>query len=163
MKPGAAWPIGIVAILAVFVGGNLFMMRIANDDPSMAIEPDYYRKAVGFDSTMAEERRSAALGWSAQTKIAGSDSAPGATVRVWLRDAAHQPVEGAKVTIVARFNARANDTIVDTLTERATGEYAAPLRVSHAGEWEVLVTAERGTSRFTASTRTDAPASAVIR
>ncbi len=162
MKPGAAWPIGVVVILAVFVGGNLLMMRIANDDPSMAVEPDYYRKAVAFDSTMAEERRSAAVGWSAQTRIVGSDSAPGATVRVWLRDAAHQPVNGARVTIAARFNARANDIIVDTLTERTGGEYAAPLRVSHAGVWEVRVTAERGTSRFSASTRAEAPASAVI-
>ena len=29
-------------------------MRIANDDPSFAIEPDYYRKAVTWDSTLAQ-------------------------------------------------------------------------------------------------------------
>ncbi|CAN5862537.1 FixH family protein [soil metagenome] len=163
MKPGAGWPIGIVVILVVFVVGNLVMMRIANDDPAMAVEPDYYQKAVAFDSTMAVARRSAALGWSAQTTIVARDSAPGATVRVRLSDAAHQPVEGAVMTIDARFNARANDIITDTLVERAPGEYLASLAVTHAGQWEVRVTVTRGASRFTASTRADAPASAVIR
>ena len=45
MKPGAGWPIGIAIVLAATVVGNLVMMRVAGDDPSMAIEPDYYRKA----------------------------------------------------------------------------------------------------------------------
>jgi nitrogen fixation protein FixH len=163
MKPGAGWPIGVVVILAVFVVGNLVMMRVANDDPAMAVEPNYYQKAVAFDSTMAIERRSAALGWSALTTIAARDSAPGATVRVRLSDAAHQPVEGAVMTIDARFNARANDIITDTLVERAPGEYVAPLAVTHAGQWEVRVTATRGVNRFIVSTRAEAPPAAVLR
>ena len=48
------WPIGVATILASTVVANIIVMQIANDDPSFAVEPDYYRKAVNFDATMAE-------------------------------------------------------------------------------------------------------------
>ena len=63
MKRGAWWPIGITTVLATTVAANLWVMRIANDDPSFAIEPDYYQKAIMWDSTLAQARRDAILGW----------------------------------------------------------------------------------------------------
>ena len=33
MKRGAWWPIGITTVLATTVAANLWVMRIANDDP----------------------------------------------------------------------------------------------------------------------------------
>jgi len=159
MKPGMAWPIGIVVILTVFVAANLAVMRLANSDPSFAIEPDYYSKAVAFDSTMAIERRSAALGWTASAVVAPAAGTRQAAVRVTLADAARQPVRGASVSITARYNARANDVLSATLREDAPGEYDAPLAVGHAGQWEVRIDAVRGAEHFTASTRTDVPRS----
>ena len=50
-------------VLALTVAGNLWVMRIANADPSFSVEPDYYRKAVDWDSTMAQRARNEALGW----------------------------------------------------------------------------------------------------
>jgi len=155
MKQGSGWPIGIVSILVLFVVANLIVMRLANDDPAFAIEPDYYNKAVAFDSTMAVERRSAALAWSASARIAHGDSGP--MVMVTLADARHQPIAGASVTINARFNARANDVLAATLREGAPGQYVAPLAVRHAGQWEVRINAVRGAEHFVASTRTEAP------
>jgi nitrogen fixation protein FixH len=157
VKPGTGWIIGVVGILSAFVIANLLLMRLANDDPSFAIEPDYYRKAVAFDSTMAQERRSAALGWTASSLIAPGAGASGPVVTVTLADARQQPVVGAAVTITARFNARANNVLSATLREDAPGTYRAPLAVQHAGQWEVRIDAVRGTERFVTSTRTDAP------
>jgi nitrogen fixation protein FixH len=117
-------------------------MYLANDDPAFAIEPDYYRKAVAFDSTLSTARRSATLGWSASTAIVREDS--GASVTVTLADADRRPVAGASVTIDARFNARANDVLDVALQERAPGQYAGQLDVRHAGQWEVRVDAVRG-------------------
>lgn len=156
MKRGLGWPIGITAILVVFVVANLLVMRLANDDPAFAIEPDYYNKAVAFDSTMATERRSAALGWSASATIAQGNAGP--MVTVTLADARQRPIIGASVTIDARFNARANDVLTATLREAEPGQYTAPLAVRHAGQWEVRIIARRGTDRFVASTRAEAPA-----
>ena len=55
MKRGMWWPIGITTVLATTVAANLWVMRLANEDHSFAIEPDYYRKAIMWDSTLAQE------------------------------------------------------------------------------------------------------------
>jgi nitrogen fixation protein FixH len=153
MKQGIGWPIGIATILGLTVVANIWVMRVANNDPSFAIEPDYYKKAVAFDSTIAEERRSATLGWTARSTITGADSA--VRVTVVLNDAAQHPLQGATVTITALANARANDVLSATLVERTPGTYDAPLAARFVGEWEVRVDAVRGADHFVASTRTN--------
>jgi nitrogen fixation protein FixH len=150
------WPMAIVALLTIFVAANLMVMRLAGADPSFAIEPDYYQKAVAFDSTMAVERRSGELRWTAASRMTRRDS--GMTLTVVLADRSGAPVTGAAVSISARFNARANDVLLATLSEAAAGRYEAPLDARHAGQWEVRVNATRGADRFVASTRVEAPA-----
>jgi nitrogen fixation protein FixH len=155
MKQGMGWPIGVAVVLGATVIGNLIMMKVANGDPSMAIEPNYYAKAVTFDSTIAEERRSVALGWTATSSIATTDSTGTRTVTVTIADAQQQPVRGARVSVTALFNARANDVLSATLTEDAPGQYVAPLAAKYPGQWEVRVDAVRGGEHFVASTRTE--------
>jgi nitrogen fixation protein FixH len=157
MKPGAGWPIGIAVILGATVVANLVVMRVATNDPSFAIEPDYYKKAVAFDSTIAEERRSNALGWTATSTIVASDSAGRPTLTVRLLDAQRRPVQGATMKAVALANVRANDLVSVALTEAAPGEYAARLGARISGQWEVRVDAVRGADHFTTSTRADIP------
>jgi nitrogen fixation protein FixH len=155
MKRPHAWPVGITVVLLAFAAGNLMMMRVAADDPAFAIEPDYYRRAVGFDSTMEQERRSAALQWTAMSHLARGDGI--GSVAVMLSDSAGRPIAGATVRVNARFNARANDILRAELVERSPGTYVGPLAIGHPGEWEVRVEAVRGAERFIASTRTQAP------
>ncbi len=160
MKKGSwGWPLGITLLLATFVGSNLFLMHVAGSDPSFAIEPDYYKKAIAFDSTMAEERRSNTLGWHAEARIDAMHATH--TVIVALTDAQQKPLTGAVVVVHARFNARANDVVADTLTETPAGVYSAPLVASHAGEWEVQIDARRGSAHFMTSVRTDVRIAAV--
>jgi len=153
MKPGAAWPVGIALVLAASVAGNLAMLRVAGDDPSMAIEPDYYRKAVGFDSTMARERRSNALGWHAITTLDSVVDGTPTTVRVQLSDSTNTPIGNATVSIVALFNARANEVQALTLEHEPNGSYRGSLVIRHAGEWEVRVDAVRGAAHFVGTSR----------
>lgn len=155
MKPGIGWPVGIVAVLGATIVANLWVMRVANSDPSFAIEPDYYQKAVAFDSTIATERRSLALGWTATTSIAATDTAGRPMLTVTIVDAQRQPVQGATVSVVALANARANDIRTATLHEVSPGRYQSTLAASFAGQWEVRVDAVRGAEHFVASTRTD--------
>ncbi|MEP6763592.1 MAG: FixH family protein [Gemmatimonadaceae bacterium] len=168
MKPGMQWPIGVALILATTVIGNLIVMRVANNDPSFAIEPDYYAKGVAFDSTIAEQRLSAHLGWVAQSEFAVDSASKSDVVTVTLTDRNGQPVEHAAVTVTAFYNARANDILSANLTESAPGKYHASLDVKFAGQWEVRVRATRlvaGLARetFEATTRAEAqlPPSAI--
>ena len=96
MKKGMGWPIGVAVILGTTVVANLVVMRLANNDPAFAIEPDYYKKAVAFDSTFAEERRSLELGWTATSTLAASTRAGESTLTV--RDSAGKVVLHAPVT-----------------------------------------------------------------
>lgn len=153
MKPGVLWPMGITAILCSTIAANLFVMRLANDDPAFAVEPDYYRKAVQYDSTMAQERRNLALGWQVTADFEPITPDGPTGVRVDIHDAAGHPVTSATVAVMARFNARANDTLTTGLVERVPGEYAADLPIRTPGEWEVRIDVVRDDARFSARRR----------
>ena len=161
MKPGMGWPIAVACILGVTVIGNIAVMVIANDDPSFAIESNYYQKAVDFDSTMGLERESVKLGWQATGAI--ERVANEAHVVITLRDVREQAITGAAVYVDAIFNARANEVLRVVLQESEPGRYVAPLVVAHAGIWELRINARRvqaagDTAHFYSSTRVDVPA-----
>jgi nitrogen fixation protein FixH len=156
MKPGMGWPIGVATILGLTVAANLVVMRIANDDPSFAVEPDYYRKAVHFDSTMAQQRENVSLGWGFEAVIDTIGDGRQTRLSVTLRDASAAPLPGARVAVMVRFNARANDTLTAILVERTPGTYVTRLPIAHPGEWEVRVDATHGSQRFSSSARVTA-------
>lgn len=141
------WPIAVGVILGATVVGNIAVMRIANDDPSFAVEPDYYAKAVAFDSTMAQERRNLDLGWGVETSLDPLVTGSPTLLTVRLKDRDAGPLIGASVSIVARFNARANDTLTATLPEISPGTYRSALSITTPGEWEIRVDARHGDSR----------------
>jgi nitrogen fixation protein FixH len=142
--PHIRWPLGIAAILGATIAGNVAVMRVAGDDPSFAVEPDYYRRAVAWDTTMAQARASAALGWRVTPAVAPLVAGAPATVTLAITDRDGAPLTGATVAVEALFNARANDRHTATMAEVAPGRYAAPLPLAWAGEWELRVQVRRG-------------------
>ena len=157
MKKGWYWPWLIVALLAATAAGQGVMLYAATHDPTMAIEPDYYRKAVNWDSQMAQDASNLALGWTAQARV-GAVGTDGADVVVRLADAAGAPVAGALVRVTAIHNLDGARHVEGTLVQGAAGSYAARLPLHRAGLWELRVDAVRGSERFTASLRVEAPA-----
>ena len=153
MKPGMGWPIGVIVILAASMAANILMMRIANDDPSFAVEPDYYRKAVLYDSTLAQTHRNLDLGWGVQAFADSIARGRPTRLRVVLRNERAQPLLGAVVHATVLFNARANDLATATLDDEGAGVYSAAFPINTPGEWEVRVNVTRDTSHFTSSTR----------
>lgn len=156
MKRGAGWPIAITVVLAVTVGANIFLLRVATEPNAYATEPDYYRKAVAWDSTAAAERASAATGWTGDATIV----ARGRRLEIRLRfvDAAGAPVTGAAVHVTAIHNLAAATPSELIATPAPDGGYVATLPVAREGLWELRVTAVRGGDRFTADLRREAPA-----
>lgn len=158
--PAVRWPLGIAAILGATVAVNLAVLRVANNDPSFAVEPDYYRRAVAWDSTMAHARASAALGWRAAVAVSPLDGDTPATLTLTLTDAGGAPVTKATVAVEALYNARAGHPVAATLREVAPGRYLATLPMPWTGQWEVRCTATRAAqggappARFEATLRT---------
>ena len=154
MKRGGLWPAGVALILAATVGGNIWLYRVAKDDDSFAIEPNYYAKAVAWDSTMAQAQRNGAIGWHLQSTL-GAFSRNGALLRVSLTDSLGRAVSDATITVDAMYNARAAQVVRATLSPDGGG-YAARLPVRHGGQWELRFDVVRGGERFTASARVEA-------
>lgn len=163
MKRGLGWPIGVALILALTVGANIWVAVIANDDPSFSIENDYYRKAVGWDSTMAQMRENARLAWRIEPRFDEFTSKDGATLHVKLSDATGTPIRGATVRVAALYNARAGQILQGTMSADTLATYALKLPVTHPGEWEVRFDIHRGSDRYTSSVRLEAVAADGVR
>lgn len=156
MKRGAWWPIGVTTVLATTVAANLWVMRIANDDPSFAIEPDYYRKAVTWDSTLAQERQDSILGWHVKPTV-GIVAGTGKTrISAILTDSLGTPISGAVVKVAALPVARASEVHEATLAEASVGEYAGDVDAQRQGRWELRFDVRAGSTRFTDVARVEA-------
>ncbi len=152
------WPIGVATILALTVGANIWVAVIANDDPSFAIEPDYYRKAVGWDSTMSQMRENARLHWHVEPVLGAFTANGGAKLLLRLSDGNGAPIPNATVRVAALYNARAGSILEGTMAPDTPTTYALQLPVAHGGQWELRFDITRGAERFTSSTRLEAVA-----
>lgn len=152
---GRLWPWALGSVLAVTMAGNIWVMRLAGSDTSFAVEPDYYRKAVDWDSTMAQSGRNTALGWDLDVQLAPPGADGSSRVNVALRDADGAPLEDAVIQVEATHNAQASRVLEATLEARGDGTYHALLPDAHRGIWELRFEATRGGDRFTVTHRRD--------
>src|SRR5688500_20140504 len=101
MKRGLCWPIAVTGILATTVAANIWVMMIASDDPSFAIEEDYYRKALAWDTTLAQAARNAALGWHLTPEMGPIGNEGRAVLPARLTDSLGAAIQNAVVLVTA--------------------------------------------------------------
>jgi nitrogen fixation protein FixH len=160
MKKGWHWPILLAGLLASGVAANVYFMVRAVSDPSFAVEPDNYAKAIAWDAHQAQAGENATLGWSVALAVAEPDRGTGrARVVATLADRDGRRVPGLTVGLTAFHNARASEIVTATLSETAEHAYVADVAVLRPGLWEFRVAATRGTETFTAIVDQDAPGS----
>jgi nitrogen fixation protein FixH len=124
-------------------------MLVATGDPSFAVEPDYYQKALRWDETMAQEARNEDLGWSVAVTFERAARAGEVKLAARVNDRAGRAIEGARVGVEAFHSARARHVLRATLSPEATGGYSAMLRLDRPGVWELRLRVERGDQVFT--------------
>lgn len=152
-RRGRFWPWFAVSLLAATAVAQGILLYAATNDDSFAVVPDYYRKAVAWDSTAALQRASDSLGWRATIGIDRPAGTPALEVR--LVTATDEPVRGADVTAELIHNRDAARPVPVALREEAPGTYRAPARLARSGLWEVRVRAIAGQARFTTSARVE--------
>ena len=158
MKKGIQWPLGIVAVLALSTAGQIWFAVVANRDKAVAVEVDYYNKAVHWNDELAQRQHSVMLGWHIVPALQlGRGNGDGA-LSIELRDSAGVAITGAEVHVLAMNNARAARQLSATMAEVGGGIYRAPLPARRAGEWELRFTVRRGVERFAVSERVNAAA-----
>jgi len=139
------------AILMVSVGANIYLVIRANSDPSFAVEPDYYAKAVDWDDIQAQKAESEALGWSI------SVNAEPAQLRIRLTDRLGQPISAAMVEVEAFHNARAADRTRGVMIPRGDGVYILEAAFDRPGLWEYRITATTGDYTYRHVAREEVP------
>jgi nitrogen fixation protein FixH len=154
LKPGAWWPIAIVGVLAVTVVANVALILAARDPNAYVVEPDYYRKAVNWDSTMAEARASVALGWRVDAAF-GDWTPTGTTLRVLMVDSTGAPLTGAMVKVELINNLSPETPVHAAPGEVGGGRYQARVPLARPGQWELRLQARRAGDYFTADLRRD--------
>lgn len=154
-RTGRLWPWAMAALLGVTVAGNIWVMRIAAADPSFAIEPDYYAKAVTWDSTRAQAARNGELGWTLTAELLPPDAQGRSRLTARLVDADGRAVGGASLRVEALHLARATEVVTAALEPADGDTYAATIPAARRGLWELRFEAMRDQDRFTATLRTD--------
>ncbi|NUN16199.1 MAG: FixH family protein [Myxococcales bacterium] len=155
-RTGWQWPVLIVLLLMIPVVGNLVLVMKATGDPSFVIEEDYYRKAVLWDQTMAQQEKNHQLRWALEltTKPGDTAYAP-TTVSLVLKDAHGEPIRDASIRVEGFHNARAAHVAAATASETTDGFYQAQLDLRRSGLHEFNVHVVRGSDIFTYKTQKD--------
>jgi nitrogen fixation protein FixH len=142
-----AWIIGpalVGLITSSMLVGAAALIYHAHADPSVAVESDYYDKAVHWDDLAAQKQRSAALGWRLII-----DTSSGSSLRLTLVDGIGVPIEGAIVTVEAFHNARSGDRLQLAPVGAGGGVYEQAAAFDRPGLWEFRVIARRESDTFT--------------
>ncbi len=141
-KNGTWFAYMLVAILLISVAGNIYMVMTAANDPSFAVEPDYYKKAVQWDRLQAEKAASDALGWHIVV-----DARPD-ELRIRLTDRLGRPIDGATVEVDAFPNARASQRVRGYMIPKGRGVYVFERDFAENGLWEYRLAAVVDEQRF---------------
>jgi nitrogen fixation protein FixH len=153
---GTFWAWVPATLLGAMLLGLGTMAYIAIDDPSFALEPNYYDKAVHWDRSQAEARSSQALGLRLSLLQPPQVSAQGEVELVLgVRDRQDLPVQGAAVELEAFPNAFAARLQQISLQEASPGVYRARLSQGVGGLWELRFKVTQGASRFRQVLRVD--------
>lgn len=146
---GWYWPLVLAGLLVGSAGANIGFMLIATSDPTFAVEPDYYKKAIDWDKTMAQEARNAELGWAVSARLEQAARPGHGRLVARVTDRAGAPVAGARVAVEAFPSARAGQVVSAALEPEGDGVYAAGIPLARPGLWELRVRVTRGEQVFT--------------
>ncbi len=152
---GWQWPLLVVALLAIPVAAHAFLIAKALRDPGLAVERDYYKRAVAWDAEMAQQRDNGTLAWQVSVEP-GPLQPTGTTATVRALDSRGQPLPNATVRVRARHNARPAETAEATaLTDIQGRATVALVGLQSTGLHAFGVEVAAGPVRFTATRRRD--------
>jgi nitrogen fixation protein FixH len=135
----------IFVLLGINAAIVLATAFLAGSDPSFAIEPNYYQKAVNWDQTAHQRERNRALAW----RIDLAAVQKGDAIALRLSDSAGAAIEHARVAVAAFHHANANHRLQTELVEIEPGMYRSNEGLLRSGLWELQIEAQAGNATFT--------------
>jgi nitrogen fixation protein FixH len=139
------WPIFLASLISIHIVSVVVMVTVATRDRSFAVEPDAYQKGLHYEQTAQQQRENVRLGWSVQLDVGrpllGTNRRE---LSCKILDRTGQPVENAKVDLVAFAHLRASNRTSSVLLPRGAGQYGNTLACEDPGIWEFRLEITRG-------------------
>ena len=143
------WPTIIIGALSLHVVALIVVAFIATRDPSFAVEPNHYQKALAWDGSAARLRASQQLGWTVSLQAdTTADELGRRRLVCHIVNKDGTAVVGADVQALIFHHARAADRVQVSLSPEKDGTYAALVPMKRAGLWECRVAVRRGDALF---------------
>lgn len=144
----------VFGLLGVNVCVVAITVYLATSDRSVAVEPDYYPKALAWDQQARQEARSASLGWTVGLEP-GPLQGPQTPVAVTIRDRDGKAIDGASVRLILFHNLRSGERQAVALAGAGEGTYRGTFDGRLAGLWQFRLSATLGGDLFTATVEKD--------
>jgi hypothetical protein len=129
------WPLMIIALFASNVAICAYTVYSAVSDDSFAVEPDYYQKALHWDTSRIARVESAGL--SVESAVSGDQ-----LIVVVLRHG--QPLADADVSAEWFHRSRAADRSTVTFTSNGAGAFSSVVPFTRIGLHELRIRVESG-------------------
>ena len=144
IPPHYFWPGMVVALLGLSAVAIAITVTFALSDPSFAVVPDYYNKALQWDQTAALQQRSDALQWRAAFEFGVQDHMTDQRqIIVSLTGPNNEPITGADLTATVFHPSRSKETQAVSFDEPNPGRYVGLFHPTRIGIWELELRATR--------------------
>ena len=127
------------------MGGFTIYFAINASDPG--VEPNYYEKALDWDTTAAQLQLNKDLGWSLTSASVTHET--GRTIVIDIADDQARPLQIAAVSAHVFANTHASERLDVLFVETDPGRYESVVPITHAGNWTIRVRAEARGEVFT--------------
>ncbi len=141
IERGLHWPVMLVCMFLVSASFVIVTAILGAGSGSHMVEPDYYARAVNWDSERERLEAAERLGWDVRVSASGVLNPTGTRlVSVLLFDSEGNPIEEAIVQVICFANTQAHDRIEVELPYTSAGQYQTRIQGMHTdGFWEFRV------------------------
>ncbi|MCC6357954.1 MAG: FixH family protein [Phycisphaerales bacterium] len=147
---GRFWPLFIVGLIVAQFSAAGALIWYAVTDPTFAIEPNYYQKALKWDETARQLAANRALGWKPALEFADQSTRGTRVTRLQIVDRTGASIDGATVSVESFFHADAGNRSTTALPwDPDALAYVGTLPIDRGGVWEMRFEIVRGEDRFT--------------
>lgn len=137
----------VMGLLGLQIVGCMFALFIATTSSSMAVIPDYHRKAMEWDDYKAEQVATAELGWKETIDVSPPiDIMENRLITIRIENGDGNAVAIDRMEAMIYHHADASVLHDVSMELLAPGTFRGKLRIRKAGLWQVetkIVTADR--------------------
>lgn len=135
------WVGVVTGLLGLQIVGCMFALFLATTSRSMAVIPDYHRKAMEWDSYRAEQAANTALGWKQTIDVSGPvDIMQNRLITIRVEDSDKAAVNVDRLEATVYHHADAAELHKVDMELLAPGTFRGKLRIRKEGLWQIDTT-----------------------